>query len=410
MARPIWRGSLSFGLVAIPVQLHTAVARTPAEIPAAAREGQVADQIRAGLSARRQACGLGGPGQRLRVQKGRYVVLTKEDFKAAALEKDRRVQVSDFVPAEAIDDRYFDQPYYLLPDKGGEHAYAVFQQALAETGRVGIGKVVMREKQHLVAVESIEGRLVLTMMRFAEEVVEAPEVSGLDRIKVPPKELKLATDLIDALATDWEPEKYTDDYQANLQEVIKGKLKGETVVLEEEEAPMRAEVVDLAERLRRASKRPAARARNAPRKARKRRSVRRRPAQAGGVSMRPVAERPPDPPHKDETPPEAPIQTQVAGLQGYGVVSLAVVISVGGPEPCRGLLRSGRRVDRARACARADRPRLARLIPRWIASALVVSFFVGALGALAYVFSDEAARAIAELPTATRNLRQAFPA
>jgi DNA end-binding protein Ku len=179
------------------------------------------------------------------------VILTKEDFKAAALEKDRRVQVSDFVPAEAIDDRYFDQPYYLLPDKGGEHAYAVFQAALAEAGRVGIGKVVMREKQHLVAVESIDGRLVLTMLRYADEVVAVPEVQGLDRVKVPPRELKLATDLIDALASDWEPEKYNDDYQANLQEVIKGRIKGETVVLEEEELPMGAEVVDLAERLRR---------------------------------------------------------------------------------------------------------------------------------------------------------------
>lgn len=184
-------------------------------------------------------------------ERGRYVVLTKEDFKAAALEKDRRVQVSDFVPAESIDDRYFDQPYYLLPDKGGEHAYAVFQAALAAAGRLGIGKVVMREKQHLVAVESIEGRLVLTMLRYADEVVEAPDVQGLDRIKVPPRELKLATDLIDALASEWEPEKYTDDYQANLQEVIKGKMKGETVVLEEEEPAMGAEVVDLAERLRR---------------------------------------------------------------------------------------------------------------------------------------------------------------
>jgi DNA end-binding protein Ku len=158
------------------------------------------------------------------------------------------------VPAEAIDDRYFDQPYYLLPDKGGEHAYAVFEQALAEAGRVGIGKVVMREKQHLVAVESIEGRLVLTMMRYADEVVDVPDVAGLDKVKVPPKELKLATDLIGALAADWEPEKYSDDYQANLQEVIKGKLKGETVVLEEGEQPMRAEVIDLAERLRQSLK------------------------------------------------------------------------------------------------------------------------------------------------------------
>jgi DNA end-binding protein Ku len=186
-------------------------------------------------------------------ERGRYVILTKEDFKAAALEKDRRVQVSDFVPSDAIDDRFFDQPYYLLPDKGGEHAYAVFRQALAETGRAGIGKVVMRDKQHLVAVEAIDQHLVLTMMRYADEVVDAPEAEGGD-VKVPARELKLATDLIGALASDWEPEKYSDDYQANLQEVIKGKLKGETVVLEEAEEPMGAEVVDLAERLRKSLK------------------------------------------------------------------------------------------------------------------------------------------------------------
>jgi DNA end-binding protein Ku len=183
-------------------------------------------------------------------QKGRYVVLTKEDFKAAAVEKDRRVQVSDFVPAEAIDDRYFDQPYYLLPDKGGEHAYAVFNQALKETNRVGIGKVVLRDRQHLVAVESIDDRLVLTMLRFANEVVDAPEMADVERAKVAPKELKLAQDLIEALAADWKPEQYKDDYQENLQEVINSKLKGETIELEGEERPMRAEVIDLAERLR----------------------------------------------------------------------------------------------------------------------------------------------------------------
>jgi DNA end-binding protein Ku len=184
-------------------------------------------------------------------ERGRYVVLTKDDFKAAALDKDRRVHVSDFVPSDAIDDRYFDQPYYLLPDKGGEHAYSVFEQALADAGRVGIGKVVMREQQHLVAIESIEGRLVITMLRYADEVVDAPEAAGLDKVKVPARELKLAKDLIEALASDWEPEKYADDYQKNLQEVIKGKIKGETVVLEEDEPPMAAEVIDLAERLRR---------------------------------------------------------------------------------------------------------------------------------------------------------------
>lgn len=249
MARPIWRGSLSFGLVAIPVQLHTAVRENRPRF----RLLHAKDKSPIKYERVCQRDGTPVAWEDLvkgyEYQKGRYVVLTKEDFKAAAVEKDRRVQVSDFVPADAIDDRYFDQPYYLLPDKGGEHAYAVFHQALKETGRIGIGKVVLRERQHLVAVESIEGRLVLTMLRFAEEVVEAPALAG-ERVKVAPKELKLAQDLIEALAAEWNPDQYKDDYQENLKEVINSKLKGETIELEGDEPRMRADVIDLAERLR----------------------------------------------------------------------------------------------------------------------------------------------------------------
>jgi DNA end-binding protein Ku len=250
VARPIWRGSLSFGLVAIPVQLHTAVRDNRPKF----RLLHAKDKSPIKYERVCQRDGTPVAWEDLvkgyEYQKGRYVVLTKDDFKAAALDKDRRVQISDFVPADAIDDRYFDQPYYLLPDKSGEHAYAVMQQALEQTGRIGIGKVVMRERQHLVAVESIDGRLVLTMLRFANEVVEAPELAAVDRAKVAAKDIKLAADLIEALAADWRPEQYTDDYQVNLQEVIKSKLKGETIELEEPDRPMRAEVIDLAERLR----------------------------------------------------------------------------------------------------------------------------------------------------------------
>lgn len=251
MARPIWRGSLSFGLVAIPVQMHTAVREHRPKFRLLHAKDKAPIKYERVCQRDGKPVAWDDLVKGYEYERGRYVVLTKEDFKAAALERDRRVQVTDFVPANAIDVRYFDQPYYLLPDKGGEYAYAVFQQGLAETGRIGIGKVVIREKQHLVGIESLEGRLVLVLMRYADEVVEAPEVSGLDKVKVPARELKLATDLIEALASDWQPEKYTDDYQQNLQEVIQGKIKGETVVIEEEGPPMRAEVIDLAERLRR---------------------------------------------------------------------------------------------------------------------------------------------------------------
>jgi DNA end-binding protein Ku len=241
---------LSFGLVAIPVQLHTAVRENRPKFRLLHAKDKSPIKYERVCQRDGTAVAWEDLVKGYEYQKGRFVVLTKEDFKAAAIEKDRRVQVSDFVPADAIDDRYFDQPYYLLPDKGGEHAYAVFNEALKETDRIGVGKFVIRERQHLVAIESIEGRLVLTMLRFADEIVDAPDMADVERVRVPPKELKLASSLIEALAADWKPEQYTDDYQANLKEVIEAKMKGETVVLEGDERPMRAEVVDLAERLR----------------------------------------------------------------------------------------------------------------------------------------------------------------
>ena len=250
MARPIWRGSLSFGLVAIPVQLHTAVRENRPKFRLLHAKDKSPIKYERVCQRDGKSVAWEDLVKGYEYERGHYVVLTKEDFKAAALEKDRRVQVTDFVPSESIDDRYFDQPYYLLPDKGGEHAYAVFRDALRETGRIGIGKVVLRDRQHLVAVETLGDHLVLTMMRFAEEMVEAPEMPDVDRVKVPARELKLARDLIGAFATEWKPDRYIDDYQANLQKVIKGKLKGKPVVLEDDARPARAEVIDLAERLK----------------------------------------------------------------------------------------------------------------------------------------------------------------
>jgi DNA end-binding protein Ku len=250
VARPIWRGSVSFGLVAIPVQLHTAVRENRPKFRLLHAKDKSPIKYERVCQRDGKPVAWEDLVKGFEYQRGRYVVLTKEDFKVAALEKDRRVQVTDFVPADAIDDRFFDHPYFLVPDKGGEHAYAIFQQALRETGRIGIGKVVLRDRQHLVAVESLDKHLVLSMMRFAEEMVEAPEMPDVARAKVASRDLKLATDLVNALASDWKPEKYQDDYQINLQKVIKQKMKGETVELEEEDRPMRAEVIDLAERLR----------------------------------------------------------------------------------------------------------------------------------------------------------------
>jgi DNA end-binding protein Ku len=272
MPRAIWKGSLSFGLVTIPVELHTAVRdhRPHFRLLHAKDKSPVRFErvcVKDGRAVAWEDLVKG-----YEYTKGRFVVLTKEDFQAAAVEKTRRVDILDFVEAAAIDDRFFETPYYVVPSKGGERAYALLRQTLRDSNRVGIAKFILREAQHLAAVEVIHDALVLSTMRFADELVDVgqfdlPDNKGLNR-----KELELAGALVNSLASEWNPAKYTDEYVSNLRRIIDGKLKGKEVTLEAGVEPPRADVVDLMERLRRSleqSGRTGSRARRARAGARK---------------------------------------------------------------------------------------------------------------------------------------------
>src|SRR5204863_5627117 len=127
------------------------------------------------------------------------VVLTKEDFRTAALEKTRTVDIVDFVKADEIDDRFFETPYYLVPAQGGERAYALLREAIRETGRIGIAKFILREAQHLAALEVIDDALVLTVMRFADELVDESQFT-FPKIEVRKAELDMAKALVNGLA------------------------------------------------------------------------------------------------------------------------------------------------------------------------------------------------------------------
>jgi len=183
-------------------------------------------------------------------EKGRFVVLTKEDFKAAALEKSRTVDIRNFVKGEEIDDRFFETSYYLTPVKGGERSYALLREAMREAGLVGVATIVLREAQHLAALEVKDDAMVLTMMRYAEELVDMSEYKFPTAKDVRKPELQMARTLVEQLADKWDPEQYTDEYRANLMKIIKAKMKGRTVNLKETPEPQQAEVVDLMERLR----------------------------------------------------------------------------------------------------------------------------------------------------------------
>jgi DNA end-binding protein Ku len=259
MPRALWKGSISFGLVNIPIEMHTAVRnhRPKFRMLHAKDKSPVKFErvcVRDGHTVAWEDLVKG-----YEYAKGHFVVLTKEDFQAAAVEKTRTVDIIDFVKAEEIDDRFFETPYYLVPAKGGERAYALLREAIRESGRIGIAKFILRDAQHLSAVEVIKDAIVLSVMRFADELVDVQQfdLPGDDGIRKP--ELDMAKALVNSLAADWDPAKYTDQYRENLLRIIKGKMKGKKVELEPTAEPRQAEVVDLMERLRRSLEQGAAR-------------------------------------------------------------------------------------------------------------------------------------------------------
>ena len=250
MPRAIWTGSLSFGLVNIPVEVHTAVRDHRPHFRMLHAKDRSPINFERVCQKDGKTVAWSDLVKGYEYEKGRYVVLTKQDFAAAALEKTKRIDVFDFVEADAIDDRFFDKPYYLTPKKGGETAYALLREAMNDAGRIGIAKFVLRETQHLCAVERIGEALVLSTLRFADELVDIHTLSFPTAKNIRKSELTIAKTLVEHLASDWDPTKYSDDYVDNLMRVIKGKVKGKEPDLIVEERPRDSNVIDLMERLR----------------------------------------------------------------------------------------------------------------------------------------------------------------
>ena len=250
MARAMWKGSLAFGLVNIPVELYSAVRdhRPKFRLLHAKDESPVHYE---------RVCQSEGKPvawedlvKGYEYEKGQFVVLTKDDFKTAALEKTKTIDILDFVDPAEIDERYFETPYYLQASKGADRSYALLREAIRESGKAGIAKIILRDSQHIAAVEAIGDALVLTMMRFADELADLDDFRFPSGEGIRPPELKMAIQLVENLSAKWQPEKYTDEYVENLMRVIQGKLKGRKPKLVGRETPRQAEVVDLMARLR----------------------------------------------------------------------------------------------------------------------------------------------------------------
>jgi DNA end-binding protein Ku len=248
----VWKGSLSFGLVNIPVELRPAVRADHVSFRLLYKKDLTPVKYE-----RFSAKGAGPLAwneivKGYEFEKGHYVVLTDEDFHEAALGKSSSIEILDFVEQDEIDPRYFDTPYYLTPAKGGEKPYALLRAAIQNTNVVGIGKIVMRNTQHLVGIKASGEALMLEIMRFANELVETSEFHFPKGSEVRPQELHMAEQLVHNLAADFDPEKYTDEYRANLMKLIRAKMHGKK--LKGARATTKTEqddkVVDLMSRLR----------------------------------------------------------------------------------------------------------------------------------------------------------------
>jgi DNA end-binding protein Ku len=235
MARAIWSGAISFGLVNIPVKLFSAVSKKTVRF----------HQIDAESGVRVRQKRVGPDGEEIpyeQIVKGyeigpeRYVTISAEELEALEPQKTRTIDIEDFVDQEEIDPIYYDHPYYLAPDTGSAKAYQLLVDAMEDAGKVAIARVVIRSKENLVAIRPRDGLLAMETMLFADEVVPTDSLDEMTTdttVKTSDRELTMARQLIDSLSSDFEPEKYHDEYRERVLDLIERKAQGETIVIEE---------------------------------------------------------------------------------------------------------------------------------------------------------------------------------
>lgn len=251
MARSIWTGSISFGLVNIPVKLMTAVREHGITLHMLSPDGKCRLRRKLVCPDTGEEFQFNETTRGYEVAPDQYVIINDEELDKLRPEAGRAIEIQEFVEQDKIDPMYYERSYYLAPDERGGKAYQLLLQALEEKDRVAIGTFVMRQKQYICALRAHKGLIVLETMRYADEVVNPEEEIGVPKhVKVSEGELKMATQLIEALAAEgFDPTKYKDEYRTKLQELIDAKAEGEEVVLHEPEDEEAPPVINLMEAL-----------------------------------------------------------------------------------------------------------------------------------------------------------------
>jgi len=223
--RAIWKGSISFSLINIPIALYPATRREELKF----RLLRASDLSPVNYKRVADADGKEVPWDQIvkgyEYEKGKFIVLKDDDFKRADIEATQSVEILDFVELEEIDPIFFDKPYYLEPEKRGEKAYTLLREALKQSGKVGIAKVVIKTRQHLASVKPEKNLLVLELMHFAEEIIDTKELKIPSDPRLGSKELDMAKDLIAKMSGKWDASQYKDEYREAIMQVIQKKVE-----------------------------------------------------------------------------------------------------------------------------------------------------------------------------------------
>ena len=247
MARPIWNGTISFGLLNVPVQLYSGAHSVDLHF----RMLDSRDRKPVRYERVNSETGEEVPWKEIvkgfEYQKGSYVVIDEDEIRKAAPEKTETVEIEAFVERAAIDPMYFDKPYYLVPAKKAEKGYVLLREALRQTGKVGIARVVIRTRQYLGALLPFEDALILNLMRFPQELVKPEEFTlpagDAKRYRITPKEVEMASQLLESMTAKWRPDDYKDEFRSRLRKIIDAQVakrsgrKGKVKAAAEPELP-----------------------------------------------------------------------------------------------------------------------------------------------------------------------------
>src|SRR6266850_8562444 len=248
--RAIWKGNISFALVSIPISLFSATRRNELSFHYLHKKDMSPVSYKRFCDTEDTEVPWEEITKGYEYEKGQYIEITDEDLEKVDVELTKTIQIEEFVQEDEIDAVFFDKPYYLEPQKGGERAYALMREALAQSKRVGIAKVVLKSREHLAAVKAVGDMITLNTMRFAHEIVDSSELKLPQKPEISKKEMDLAHTLIDSMADTFDPQKYKDEYYEKVMEVIQMKVQGVSPQAPAGKPKGPAKVVDLMEVLK----------------------------------------------------------------------------------------------------------------------------------------------------------------